>query len=102
MVAAKIRTTVRQRGAKLLIFHTRKSDLDQYATLCANVVSLEHKFWDKVAEVLRDAKRPVLVYGPDAMTSIGVAVLERLVRFLNRNGRPGARVDRIANQPPTA
>ena len=31
VVAAKIRTTVRQRGAKLLIFHTRKSDLDQYA-----------------------------------------------------------------------
>ena len=49
---------VRQRGAKLLIFHTRKSDLDQYADICANVVSLEHKFWDRVAEVLRDAKRP--------------------------------------------
>ena len=31
VVAAKIRTTVRLRKAKLLIFHTRKSDLDQYA-----------------------------------------------------------------------
>ena len=81
VVAAKIRTTVRQRGAKLLIFHTRKSDLDQYATICANVVSLERKFWDHVADVLREARRPVLVYGPEAMTPIGVAVLERLVKI---------------------
>jgi formate dehydrogenase major subunit len=81
VVAAKIRTTVRLRGAKLLVFHTRKSDLDQYADICANVVSLERKLWDQVADVLRDAKRPVLVYGPEAMTPIGVAVLERLVRI---------------------
>ena len=81
VVAAKIRTTVRLRGAKLLVFHTRKSDLDQYADICANVVSLEHKLWDQVADVLRDAKRPVLVYGPEAMTPIGVSVLERLVKI---------------------
>jgi formate dehydrogenase major subunit len=81
VVAAKIRTTVRLRGAKLLIFHTRKSDLDRYADICANVVSLEHKFWDQVAEVLQGAKRPVLVYGPEAMTPIGVSVLERLVKI---------------------
>jgi NADH dehydrogenase/NADH:ubiquinone oxidoreductase subunit G len=81
VVAAKIRTTVRLRGAKLLIFHTRKSDLDQYATICANVVGLERKFWGRVADVLKDAKRPVLVYGPEAMTPIGVAVLERLVKI---------------------
>jgi formate dehydrogenase major subunit len=81
VVAAQIRTTVRLRGAKLLIFHTRKSDLDQYADICANVVSLEHKFWDQVAEVLRGAQRPVLVYGPEAMTPIGVEVLERLVKI---------------------
>ena len=100
VVAAKIRTTVRQRGAKLLIFHTRKSDLDQYATLCANVVSLEHKFWDKVAEVLRDAKRPVLVYGPDAMTSIGVAVLERLVRiFESKTAGPAPALIALPTSP---
>jgi predicted molibdopterin-dependent oxidoreductase YjgC len=81
VVAAKIRTTVRLRGAKLLVFHTRKSDLDQYADICANVVGLEHKFWEQVAGVLRDARRPVLVYGPEAMTPIGVAVLERLVKI---------------------
>ena len=81
VVAAKIRTTVRLRGAKLLIFHTRKSDLDRYADICANVVSLEHKFWDQVAETLEGAKRPVLVYGPEAMTPIGVTVLERLVKI---------------------
>jgi len=81
VVAAKIRTTVRVRKAKLLIFHTRKSDLDQYATICANVVSLERKFWDRVADELKGAKRPVLVYGPGAMTPIGVAVLDRLVKI---------------------
>jgi NADH dehydrogenase/NADH:ubiquinone oxidoreductase subunit G len=81
VLAAKIRTTVRVRKAKLLIFHTRKSDLDQYATICANVVSLERKFWGRVADALKDAKRPVLVYGPEAMTPIGVAVLERLVKI---------------------
>ena len=81
VVAAKIRTTVRLRKAKLLIFHARKSDLDPYATLCANVVGLERKFWGRVAEELKDAKRPVLVYGPEAMTPIGVVVLERLIRI---------------------
>lgn len=89
VVAAKIRTTVRLRKAKLLILHTRKSDLDQYATICANVVSLEHKFWDRVAEELKGAKRPVLVYGPGAMTSIGVEVLERLIMiFEKKNSVP--------------
>ena len=81
VIAAKIRTTVRLRKAKLLIFHCRKSDLDQYADICANVVSLERKFWGRVTDTLKDAKRPVLVYGPEAMTPIGVAVLERLVKI---------------------
>ena len=45
-MAARIRTTVRKREAKLLIFHARKSDLDQYANICAHEVSLEHQFWD--------------------------------------------------------
>jgi formate dehydrogenase major subunit len=81
VVAAAIRTTVRRQGAKLLIFHTRKSDLDQYATICSNVVSLEHRFWDHVAVELQEARRPVLVYGPEAMTPVGVAVLERLVKI---------------------
>ncbi len=81
VVAAAIRTTVRRGGAKLLVFHARKSDLDQYADICANVVSLEHRFWDHVAGVLRDSKRPVLIYGPDAMTPIGVEVLDRLTRI---------------------
>lgn len=79
VVAAKIRTTVRRRGAKLLIFHARKSDLDQYADVCANVVSLERSFWKRVTDALKDVKRPALVYGPGAMTPIGVTVLERLI-----------------------
>jgi NADH dehydrogenase/NADH:ubiquinone oxidoreductase subunit G len=89
VVAAKIRTTVRRRGAKLLIFHARKSDLDPYADICANVVSLERSFWKRVADTLKDVKRPVLVYGPDAMTPIGVTVLDRLIGVFEkkRSGR---------------
>ena len=79
VVAAAIRVAVRKRGAKLLIFHARKSDLDQYADVCANVVSLDRAFWKRVADTLRDAKRPALVYGPAAMTPIGVTVMERLI-----------------------
>jgi len=81
VVAAMIRGTVRRRGAKLLIFHARKSDLDRYADVCANVVGLEHKLWDQVANALRNALRPVLVYGPNAMTPIGVTVMERLIKI---------------------
>jgi formate dehydrogenase major subunit len=79
VVAAKIRRAVRRRGTKLLIFHTRKSDLDVYADVAANVVSLERSFWKRVSDTLKDVKRPVLVYGPAAMTPIGVTVLERLI-----------------------
>ncbi len=94
VIAAAIRTTVRRGGAKLLVFHARKSDLDQYADICANVVSLEHRFWDHVAGVLRDARRPVLVYGPDAMTPIGIEVLDRLTRIFEAKaeGQPPALV----------
>ena len=84
VVAAAIRLAVRKRDAKLLIFQARKSDLDQYAEVCANVVSLEHKLWDKVAAVLAHAKRPAVVYGPNAMTPIGVTVLERLIAILEK------------------
>jgi len=80
VVAARIRRAVRQRGAKLLIFHARKSGLDRYADICANVVSLERSFWKQVAETLAGAQRPVLVYGPQAMSPIGVTVLERLLK----------------------
>jgi len=79
LIASRVRTAVRKRGAKLMIFHARKSDLDQYADICANVVSMERSFWAKVSEKLAGAQRPVLVYGPDAMSSIGVTVLDRLI-----------------------
>jgi predicted molibdopterin-dependent oxidoreductase YjgC len=85
VVAARIRTTVRQRGAKLIVLHTRKSNLDTYADICANVVSLEHAFWDRVAATLAGARRPAVVYGPNAMTPIGVTVLERLIKILEAN-----------------
>ena len=85
VVAARIRTTVRKRGAKLLIFHARKSDLDQYADVCAHVVGLEHQFWDQVAATLEGAKRPAILYGPNAMTPIGVTVMERLIKVFENN-----------------
>jgi formate dehydrogenase major subunit len=81
VLGARIRTTVRRRGAKLLIFHARKSDLDRYADISANIVSLERSFWKQVASLLQDVQRPVLVYGPNAMTSIGVTVMERLIKI---------------------
>jgi predicted molibdopterin-dependent oxidoreductase YjgC len=81
VLAARIRIAVRKRGAKLLIFHARKSDLDQYADIAANVVSLEHELWDRVAATLEGAKQPAIVYGPNAMTPIGVTVLERLIKI---------------------
>jgi formate dehydrogenase major subunit len=84
VVAAKIRTTVRRRGAKLIILHCRKSDLDHYADVCANVVSLERSFWKSVADALKGVKRPVLVYGPAAMTPIGVTVLEQLIAVFEK------------------
>jgi len=79
VVAAKIRHSVRRSGAKLLIFHSRKSDLDAYADICAGVVSLERSFWKRVTDALKDVKHPVLIYGPAAMTPIGNTVLERLI-----------------------
>jgi predicted molibdopterin-dependent oxidoreductase YjgC len=90
VVAARIRTTVRRSGAKLLIFHARKSDLDRYADISANVVSLERAFWKQVANVLQRAQRPVLVYGPNAMTSIGITVMERLIKIFEAktDGQP--------------
>jgi formate dehydrogenase major subunit len=81
VVAARIRTTVRRRSAKLLIFHAHKSDLDKYADISANVVSLERSFWKRVADSLKDTQRPVLVYGPNALTSIGVTVMEQLIKI---------------------
>jgi NADH dehydrogenase/NADH:ubiquinone oxidoreductase subunit G len=84
VVAAKIRRAVRRRGAKLLIFHARKSDLDAYADVAANVVSLERSLWKRVSDALKDAKRPVLVYGPAAMTPIGITVLDRLIAVFEK------------------
>jgi NADH dehydrogenase/NADH:ubiquinone oxidoreductase subunit G len=85
VIAAGIRVAARRRGAKLLIFHAPKSDLDRYATLCTNMVSMERHFWKRVAEELGTVKRPVLVYGPNAMTAIGVTVLERLTEIFETN-----------------
>lgn len=84
VVAAKIRTTVRRRGARLLVFNSRKSDLDFYADVCAHEVGLEHTFWDHVASVLAGVKQPVLVYGPAALTPIGVTVMEKLIAIFER------------------
>ena len=87
VVAARVRAAVRRRGAKLLIFHARKSDLDAFADVAANIVSMERSFWRQVAATLANVQRPVLVYGPDAMSPIGVTVLERLIRTFEAQKR---------------
>ncbi|MBM3860052.1 MAG: 2Fe-2S iron-sulfur cluster binding domain-containing protein [Verrucomicrobia bacterium] len=85
VVASRIRVAVRKRGAKLLIFHARKSELDRHADVAANVVSLESKLWNKVKAALAGAQRPAIVYGPNAMTPIGVTVMERLIAIFEAN-----------------
>jgi formate dehydrogenase major subunit len=97
VVAARIRIAVRKRGAKLLIFHARKSDLDRYADIAAHVVGLEHQFWDRVAATLAGAQRPAIVYGPNAMTPIGVTVLERLIKVFE--GHPGSQEPGLIGLP---
>jgi formate dehydrogenase major subunit len=89
VIAARIRTAVRRRGAKLVILQTRRSDLDTYADISAPVVGLERKFWKQVGEVLGGAKRPVLIYGPAAMTTVGVTILDRLIKTLATVGDGG-------------
>ncbi|MCX7885959.1 MAG: 2Fe-2S iron-sulfur cluster-binding protein [Verrucomicrobiae bacterium] len=89
VVAARIRVAVRKRGARLLIFHARKSDLDRYADVAANVVGLERKFWNRVREALEGVRRPAIVYGPNAMTQIGVTVLDRLIEIFEANAAGG-------------
>jgi formate dehydrogenase major subunit len=84
-VASRIRLAVRKRGAKLMIFHARKSSLDDYANICANVVGMERSFWKKVTGAIAGAKRPVLVYGPEAMTSIGVTVIDKITKAFEDN-----------------
>ena len=87
VVAARIRTAVRKRGAKLIILHARTSDLDAYADIVAPVVSVERSFWKHVGETLKDAKRPVLLYGPNAMSPIGITAMEKLIKLFEGQGQ---------------
>jgi predicted molibdopterin-dependent oxidoreductase YjgC len=89
VIAAGIRVAARRRGAKLFILHAPKSGLDRYATVCANIVSMERHFWKRMSDELQTVKHPVLVYGPNAMTAIGVTVLERLTKILESNQSGG-------------
>lgn len=82
LVAARIRTTVRRKGARLLIFQSSKSDLDHYADVCAHTIGLDHQFWDHVAATLKGVQRPAIVYGPQAMTPDGTVVMDRLIKIL--------------------
>ena len=87
MVAARIRTAVRKRGAKLVILDARSTDLDAYADIVAPVVSVERAFWQRVATTLQDAKRPVLLYGPKALTPLGITAMDKLIQlFANGTG----------------
>lgn len=84
VVASMIRSATRRRGAKLIVLNCRKSDLDYYADIAAAEISLEHAFWNRVASKLEDARRPVLVYGPRAMTPVGVTAMDRLIEIFEK------------------
>jgi len=90
VLAAKVRTTVRKHGAKLLIFGCPPSDLDHYAAVTGHAVSLERAFWKKVSDLLLTVRHPVLLYGPEAMSPVGTTVLEKLIKAfeLNQVGQP--------------
>ena len=89
VLASKIRAAVRKRGARLVILNARHSDLDAYADVAAPVVSLERKFWKSLGETLGKAKRPVLIHGPQAMTPVGITILDRLIEALDQNDADG-------------
>jgi formate dehydrogenase major subunit len=85
VIAARVRVGVRKRGAKLVILNSRRSDLNAYADVAEREVSLERSFWAHVGDVLKDCQRPVLIYGPDAMTPLGVATFEKLLEVFAKN-----------------
>jgi formate dehydrogenase major subunit len=85
VLAAKVRTTVRRHGAKLLIFDCPPSDLDHYAEVSGLAVSLERAFWKKVTDILLTVRNPVLLYGPEAMSPVGTTVLEKLIKAFELN-----------------
>ena len=88
VVAARIRTAVRKRGAKLVILDARSTDLDAYADIVAPVVSVERSFWQRVATTLQDAKRPVLLYGPKALTPLGITAMDKLIQLFGSGTGP--------------
>ncbi|MCC7519243.1 MAG: molybdopterin-dependent oxidoreductase [Verrucomicrobiae bacterium] len=88
VVAARIRVAVRKRGAKLVMLNVRSSDLDAYADISSRMVGLERAFWKRVADVLKGRRKPVLIYGPNAMTSLGVAAMEKLLKTFDADCGP--------------
>jgi formate dehydrogenase major subunit len=88
VVAARIRVAVRKRGAKLVMLNIRPSDLDAYAHVSSRMVSLDRAFWKQVADTLKGCKRPVLVYGPNAMTPLGIAAMDQLMKAFEPDAGP--------------
>ena len=76
VLAARIRTTVRKKGAKLLIFHARKTNLDQFADVRATTSVWKTNSGKRVGRPVGRRQAPRLVYGPNAMTPIGITVME--------------------------
>ena len=88
VIAARIRTAVRKRGAKLVILDARPSDLDAYADIVAPMVSVERAFWNQVASTVQGTKRPVLLYGPKALTPLGITAMEKLIQLFENGAGP--------------
>jgi len=95
VLAAKIRVAVRHRGAKLLLFNCRRSDLDQWANISAPLVSVDRAFWKNVAKTISGVKRVVIIYGPEAITPIGLTVFEKLSEVVESSLKRGEWVKSI-------
>ena len=51
-----------------MLLGCRRNDLDNYAVFTARDPDLGPASWEQLGDLLRDARRPLLVYGPGAMT----------------------------------
>ena len=84
--------TVRLRGAKLLVFHTRKSDLDQYADIYKDDLFPTFAFrqaWEKLDGSLSDRKacKEFVKILKDAARPDGEKVVNEYLETCLREGR---------------
>ena len=52
------------------------------------MVSVERAFWNQVASTVQGTKRPVLLYGPKALTPLGITAMEKLIQLFENGAGP--------------